>query len=131
MEHVLIQMRVHKRLPPAAVVAHALIQMGVSGGLQGGMRVPSGLEQLAGLAECLSRRDGAKSGRITSAAFAEALRELMPELSAGAEFSLVAGVGMEGAKHVDYGDFVVALGALADRQVHHVAQSMVAQSARS
>lgn len=122
MEDVLIQLRVYKRLAPAAVVAQALVR---SGGDGVGAYVPTGLEQLQGLATCLARRDGAGSGRITSAAFAEGLRELMPELPACEEFRLVAGVGMEGAKHVDYRDFVVALGALADRQVHHVAHSMV------
>jgi len=79
-----------------------------------GVAVPSGRGWFTAIEEACEARDRARSGLITSAAFADAMRDVMPRLQAGSEFSLVAGLGLQGARRVDYRDFCFAMGRLVD-----------------
>ncbi|KAA0148812.1 hypothetical protein FNF29_06437 [Cafeteria roenbergensis] len=88
-----------------------------------GTELPPGRTWFRLVEQRCQAHDRDRSGLITSAAFAQALREAMPDLQSGMEFSLVAGMGMQGVRRIDYEDFVMAMGTLFDRHASAVTRA--------
>jgi hypothetical protein len=74
----------------------------------------SGQEWLTPLLHACLRHDPEHSGRLSSAALAEAIRDSIPGLISGAEFAIVEGMGLQGARFLDYEDLILAAGAVFD-----------------
>lgn len=109
------QLLVHCQMQGLVPDDGALVAMAEEGTV-----LPPGRTWFRRVEQSCQGHDRDRGGLITSAAFAQALREAMPDLQSGMEFSLVAGMGMQGVRRIDYEDFVMAMGTLFDRHASAV-----------